>query len=131
MAEPNSTAAPTACAPVPVPSGPDPITSLARALRLLRAASPDWHRKGPTDGSEPLHWPAAVAAAQAHLEHALRLLEREQPSTTLAREATATDVQLGMTWWNNLTRAERDEWMRRAGDTGVAADAWALFKAQR
>ncbi|MEJ0006440.1 MAG: hypothetical protein WDM77_08780 [Steroidobacteraceae bacterium] len=57
-------------------TGPDAITSLARALRLLRAASPDWQRNGPTDGSEPLHWPAAVAAAQAHIEYALRLIER-------------------------------------------------------
>jgi hypothetical protein len=59
-----------------VSTGPDAITSLARALRLLQAASPDWQRKGPTDGSEPLHWPAAVAAAQAHIAHALRLMER-------------------------------------------------------
>jgi hypothetical protein len=116
----------------PAPStGPDAITSLARALRLLRAASPDWHRKGPTNGSEPLHWPAAVAAAQAHIEHVLRLLEHKQPNTAQTWEAAATDAQLGMTWWNNLTRAERDEWMRRAGDTGVAADAWSVFKAQR
>jgi hypothetical protein len=56
-------------------TGPDAMASLARALRLLRAASPDWQRTGPTDGTEPLHWPAAVAAAQAHIQHALRQLD--------------------------------------------------------
>lgn len=57
-------------------TGPDAITSLARALRLLSAASPDWQLTGPSDGTTPLHWPAAVAAAQMHIEHALRLIER-------------------------------------------------------
>jgi hypothetical protein len=39
-----------------------------------------------------------------------------------------SDAELGMTWWNRLTRFERIEWMRRAGNTGVAADAWEAFK---
>ena len=39
---------------------------------------PDWRRKGPTDGTERLHWPAAVAAAQGHVEHALWLLQAER-----------------------------------------------------
>jgi hypothetical protein len=132
MADADSIAAPAAIAPqVALSSHPETasaVTSLSRALRLLRAASPDWQRKGPTDGSEPLHWPAAVATASAHIEHALRLLK---PSITLTREAAATDAQLGMDWWNGLPAAERREWMRRAGNTGVAADAWAVFKAQR
>jgi hypothetical protein len=42
-----------------------------------------------------------------------------------------TDAKIGMAWWNRLTEEERREWMHRAGDTGVAADAWAVFKAQR
>ena len=113
----------------PAPGVPDPIAALRRALRLLEAASPDYRATGPTDGSTPLHWPAAVAAAQAHIEHALRLLEK--PTTPLTREAAAMDAQLGMTWWNNLPAAERREWAQRAGDTGVAADAWAAFKAWR
>ncbi|EOZ4842717.1 TPA: hypothetical protein ACP3ZG_001664 [Pseudomonas aeruginosa] len=33
-----------------------------------------------------------------------------------------------MTWWNSLTTAERQRWMRAAGDTGIAADAWSAFK---
>jgi hypothetical protein len=50
--------------------------SLGRALRLLQAASPDWRHRGPTDGTDRLHWPCAVAAAQAHIEHALQLMAR-------------------------------------------------------
>jgi hypothetical protein len=38
------------------------------------------------------------------------------------------DGRLGMTWWNALTSAERIYWMDVAGNTGVAADAWAAFK---
>lgn len=40
----------------------------------------------------------------------------------------ARDAELGMTWWNRLTERERAEWMERAGNTGVAADAWEAFK---
>jgi hypothetical protein len=38
------------------------------------------------------------------------------------------NTELGMTWWNGLTERERREWMARAGNTGVAADAWAEFQ---
>jgi len=38
------------------------------------------------------------------------------------------DGLLGMAWWNGLTRPERVYWMDVAGNTGVAADAWAAFK---
>jgi hypothetical protein len=62
--------------PVPTPQ-PDPVCVLRRAHKLLQAASPDWQRTGPTDGTLPLHWPAAVAAASAHIEHALRLMEKQ------------------------------------------------------
>jgi hypothetical protein len=46
--------------------------SIQRALALLGAASNDWRNGGPSDGSSPLHWPVAVAAARAHLEQAIR-----------------------------------------------------------
>jgi hypothetical protein len=36
-----------------------------------------------------------------------------------------------MAWWNGLDEAERARWMKVAGDTGVAADAWSAFKAAR
>jgi len=39
------------------------------------------------------------------------------------REPTP-DERRGMEWWNNATEAERRHWMQRAGNTGVAADAY-------
>src|SRR5260370_33561818 len=39
------------------------------------------------------------------------------------------DDDAGMAWWNALTEPERDEWMRRAGNTGRAKDAWEAYKA--
>jgi hypothetical protein len=39
-----------------------------------------------------------------------------------------TDETMGMAWWNGLTEPERAQWMQVAGDTDVAADAWAAFK---
>lgn len=42
--------------------------------------------------------------------------------------AERRDAELGMAWWNGLTERERAEWMKRAGNTGVAADAWEMFK---
>jgi hypothetical protein len=47
---------------------------------------------------------------------------------TLLTPAQRADAELGMAWWNGLTVPERREWMERAGNTGVAADAWAAFK---
>ncbi|MFC3279319.1 hypothetical protein ACFOHQ_21140 [Xanthomonas fragariae] len=38
------------------------------------------------------------------------------------------DEIAGMDWWNTAPEAERREWMRRAGETGRAADAWAEYK---
>lgn len=39
------------------------------------------------------------------------------------------DAATGMAWWNGLTPDQRRFWMYCAGDTGVAADAWAAYKA--
>nr|WP_294867642.1 hypothetical protein [uncultured Pseudogulbenkiania sp.] len=38
------------------------------------------------------------------------------------------DEIAGMAWWNSLPEQDRTRWMSRAGDTGRAADAWAVFK---
>jgi hypothetical protein len=99
-------------------------SAVRRALGLLQAASADWRHKGPSDGSEPLHWPAAVAAAKAHLEHALSLLEThgEPP-----RIATPDDL-LGMRWFNGLTRQERAVWLDRA-NSAAPVDAWRAYQA--
>ena len=44
--------------------------------------------------------------------------------------ATADD-EIGMIWWNRLSERDRAEWSRAAGNTGVAADAWAAFRASQ
>lgn len=41
------------------------------------------------------------------------------------------DAEEGMAWWNGLDETERAKWMKAAGNTGVAADAWLAFKAAR
>lgn len=51
----------------------------------------------------------------------------QQKRLATQRGTPATDAQLGMTWWNAISAAERVRWMREAGDTGVAADAWEAF----
>jgi hypothetical protein len=40
-----------------------------------------------------------------------------------------TDDERGMAWWNSLSDDERAYWMRKAGNTGVARDAWRAYKA--
>lgn len=46
----------------------------------------------------------------------------------MAPQMAAPDEATGMAWWNGLDDAQRKDWMARAGNTGVAADAWAAFK---
>ena len=48
--------------------------SVRHALQLLACASNDWRAKA-SDGSQPLHWTLATAAARMHLQHALASLE--------------------------------------------------------
>ena len=52
----------------------------------------------------------------------LRQMRSEKANAPLA------DAELGIAWWNHLTETERADWMKRAGNTGVAADAWTAFK---
>ena len=100
--------------------------SIRRALALLGSASADWRQKGPSDGSTPLHWPAAIAAARAHLTHALTALEA--PGAAHDGPAPDTDAERGIFWWNACTEAQRLEWLQRA-DSACPADAWAAYKA--
>src|SRR6266581_6545046 len=46
----------------------------------------------------------------------------------LAELLHRADGRLGLAWWNQLSQAERIGWMHAAGDTGVAADAWEVYK---
>jgi len=50
--------------------------------------------------------------------------------TTLP-ESVISNAQIGIAWWNSLSLQERKKWMRLAGNTGVAADAWAAFQASQ
>ena len=63
---------------------------------------------------------ANAAYAQEKLQ---ALLKRND-----AQSAEDLDGEEGMAWWNGLDRRERAKWMKAAGDTGVAADAWHAFK---
>ena len=38
------------------------------------------------------------------------------------------DDELGMAWWNSLTKQEREKWSAVAGNTGRVKDAWEAFK---
>ena len=42
--------------------------------------------------------------------------------------APTADNAAGMFWWYGLSDQERARWMREAGDTGRAKDAWEAFK---
>lgn len=41
------------------------------------------------------------------------------------------DALAGLAWWDAITDGERVYWMDRAGNSGVATDAWAAFKRSR
>ena len=56
------------------------------------------------------------------------LLVIEGAATTRAR--IPADAELGMAWYNRLSRAERALWHRVAG-SAVPADAWAAFQSGR
>lgn len=43
----------------------------------------------------------------------------------------ATDDEVGMAWWNAMSDFGREFWMEKAGNTGVAKDAWEKFKEAR
>lgn len=61
-------------------------------------------------------------AAYAHEKLQVLLERNDLPSTE------DLDGEEGMAWWNGLDRREKAKWMKAAGDTGVAADAWNAFK---
>ena len=47
-----------------------------------------------------------------------------------AKSVIPQDAELGMRWYNGLSRAERLRWHRVAG-SAVPADAWAAFQSGR
>ena len=52
-----------------------------------------------------------------------------EPAATM-RARIPADAELGMAWYNRLSRAERALWHRVAG-SAVPADAWAAFQSGR
>ena len=67
--------------------------------------------------------PVTTANAAYSQEKLQALLKRNDvPSTE------DLDGEEGMAWWSGLDRRERSKWMKAAGDTGIAADAWQAFK---
>jgi hypothetical protein len=52
----------------------------------------------------------------------------ERSTARTAAPKPSTDDQIGMEWWNSLSEKDRRRWMRLAGDTGRAVDAWRAFK---
>lgn len=46
------------------------------------------------------------------------------------REPTAAE-RAGIAWWNTLDEQARRFWLREAGQTGRAVDAWEAFKRAR
>jgi hypothetical protein len=60
-----------------------------------------------------------------------RLVRVGQDCAEAIRGEQSPDAVAGMAWWNALTPGERVYWMDAAGNTGIAADAWAAFKRAR
>jgi hypothetical protein len=52
------------------------------------------------------------------------------PLSTSANQPQSDD-ELGIIWWNSLSKQERAKWSAAAGNTGRAKDAWEAFKRAR
>jgi transcriptional regulator with XRE-family HTH domain len=82
-------------------------------------------------------WEGSRNPVPTYLQLALERLAtlKTTADRTTRREIEAGRVDLtvdeaaGMAWWNGLTVKDRAAWMKRAGGTGVVADAWAAAKA--
>ncbi len=74
--------------------------------------------------SEPL----ARAGLTARHDADRRMLVIEPAQS--AQSAIPQDAELGMRWYNGLSKAERLRWHRVAG-SAVPADAWAAFQSGR
>lgn len=70
-------------------------------------------------------WRAGIRLSQAQAARHLGVsLDDYQ-----ALELLSDDAAAGMAWWNYIDEASRAHWLRRAGGTGVPAEAWAACKA--
>lgn len=77
-----------------------------------------------------------VLRFRIHLDKMMQMLHAQvQPMAEALQRADQQALGLaeqsagaGLSWWNNLDEQQRKHWMKQAGDTGVAADAWAAFQ---
>jgi len=79
-----------------------------------------------------------VPSFRIHLDTMMKMLEAQvkpmadalQRADQLAPGLSAHDAkaQLGLDWWNGLNDQQRKHWMAMAGNTGIAADAWAAYQ---
>ena len=114
--------------------------AVRRALDLLGRASDDW-RNGGQSPVGPVHWPAAVRAAQSTLRSALEVLGERRQEGALPPENcrgdhldealdcySDEDCRAGLAWYNSATVAERRHW-HQVACSDVPADAWEAYKA--
>ena len=83
-------------------------------------------------GSVPLVRLSAALArtgltARHDADRGMLVIEPAQSQPAAVRPLIPADAELGMRWYNRLSKAERVLWHRVAG-SAVPADAWAAFQ---
>lgn len=56
------------------------------------------------------------------------LIDSGHRDITPEQERDRDDAAAGMIWWNALDDKQRKHWMKLAGNTGCAVDAWRVFR---
>ena len=102
---------PTASLPAPIPAHSEVPAVIAGSVPLVTR-------------SEAL----ARAGLTARHDADRRMLVIEPAQS--AKSVIPQDAELGMRWYNGLSKAERLRWHRVAG-SAVPADAWAAFQSGR
>jgi hypothetical protein len=65
-----------------------------------------------------------MAKANSVLSTPRRTASKSNPTD----QPTTRDDELGMSWWNSLSKQERAKWSAIAGNTGRPKDAWEAFR---
>ena len=73
-------------------------------------------------------WAARFSAYNMHVETVTIGPEDVRRLKAQYERVPTSDEVMGTARWNNLTEQERARCMQEAGNTGVAAVAWAVFK---
>ncbi len=69
----------------------------------------------------------AGLTARHDADRRMLVIEPVQSQPVAVRRLIPQDAELGITWYNGLSKAERALWHRVAG-SAVPADAWAAFQ---